>query len=42
LKSADEIDFELRIIWETAKDMNRNYKETSEGGFAVTVGLADC
>ncbi|MFT4576911.1 MAG: L-serine dehydratase [Polaribacter sp.] len=29
-------------MWETAKDMNRKYKETSEGGLAITVGLANC
>jgi L-serine dehydratase len=29
-------------MWETAKDMNKNYKETSEGGLAVTVRMADC
>jgi L-serine dehydratase len=29
-------------MWETAKDMNTKYKETSEGGLAVAVGLADC
>jgi L-serine dehydratase len=29
-------------MWETAKDMNKKYKETSEGGLAINVGLADC
>jgi L-serine dehydratase len=29
-------------MWETAKDMNSKYKETSEGGLAVGVNLADC
>lgn len=29
-------------MWETAKDMNTKYKETSEGGLAVTVSLSDC
>jgi L-serine dehydratase len=28
-------------MWETAKDMNRKYKETSEGGLAIKVGLAN-
>ncbi|NVK51370.1 MAG: L-serine ammonia-lyase [Flavobacteriaceae bacterium] len=36
------LDKVIDTMWETAKDMNRNYKETSEGGLAVTVGLADC
>ncbi|KAB1159795.1 L-serine ammonia-lyase [Tenacibaculum aiptasiae] len=36
------LDKVVDTMWETAKDMNRNYKETSEGGLAVTVGLADC
>ncbi len=39
LVSLDDV---IDTMWETAKDMNRNYKETSEGGLAVTVGLADC
>ena len=29
-------------MWETAKDMNSKYKETSEGGLAVGVNIADC
>lgn len=36
------LDSVIDTMWETAKDMNKNYKETSEGGLAVTVGLADC
>ncbi|TCI85408.1 L-serine ammonia-lyase [Tenacibaculum sp. M341] len=36
------LDKVIETMWETAKDMNKNYKETSEGGLAVTVGLADC
>ncbi len=36
------LDSVIATMWETAKDMNRNYKETSEGGLAVTVRLADC
>lgn len=36
------LDSVIETMWETAKDMNKNYKETSEGGLAVTVGLADC
>jgi L-serine dehydratase len=29
-------------MWETAKDMIKNYKETSEGGLAITVRMVDC
>jgi L-serine dehydratase len=36
------LDKVIDTMWATAKDMNRNYKETSEGGLAITVGLADC
>ncbi|MAD96686.1 MAG: L-serine ammonia-lyase [Flavobacteriaceae bacterium] len=36
------LDEVIDTMWETAKDMNKNYKETSEGGLAVTVRLADC
>ncbi|NCT10294.1 MAG: L-serine ammonia-lyase [Flavobacteriia bacterium] len=39
LVSLDKV---IDTMWETAKDMNKNYKETSEGGLAVTVRLADC
>ncbi len=36
------LDKVIETMWKTANDMSRNYKETSEGGLAVTVGLADC
>jgi L-serine dehydratase len=36
------LDKVVSTMWETAKDMNTRYKETSEGGLAVAVGLADC
>lgn len=36
------LDKVIDTMWETAKDMHRNYKETSEGGLAITVGLAAC
>jgi L-serine dehydratase len=39
LVSLDKV---IDTMWETAKDMNKNYKETSEGGLAVTVRIADC
>jgi L-serine dehydratase len=36
------LDKVIETMWETAKDMNKNYKETSEGGLAVTVRMVDC
>ncbi|WP_439127695.1 L-serine ammonia-lyase [Polaribacter sp.] len=36
------LDKVINTMWETAKDMHKNYKETSEGGLAINVGLADC
>lgn len=36
------LDKVINTMWETAKDMNSKYKETSEGGLAVGVNLADC
>jgi len=36
------LDKVIETMWETSKDMHKNYKETSEGGLAISVGLADC
>ncbi len=36
------LDKVVQTMWETAKDMNTKYKETSEGGLAVGVHLSDC
>jgi len=36
------LDRVIETMWETAKDMNTKYKETSEGGLAVKVSLSDC
>lgn len=36
------LDKVIDTMWQTAKDMNNKYKETSEGGLAVTVNMADC
>ncbi|GAA4299912.1 L-serine ammonia-lyase [Aestuariibaculum suncheonense] len=36
------LDKVVSTMWETAKDMNSKYKETSEGGLAVGVNLVDC
>ncbi len=36
------LDKVVDTMWKTAKDMHADYKETSEGGLAVAVGLSDC
>jgi L-serine dehydratase len=36
------LDKVVNTMWETAKDMNNKYKETSEGGLAVAVNMSDC
>lgn len=36
------LDKVVQTMWETAKDMNAKYKETSKGGLAVGVHLSDC
>ncbi|RAV29123.1 L-serine ammonia-lyase [Sinomicrobium soli] len=36
------LDKVVQTMWETARDMNSKYKETSEGGLAVGVFLSDC
>jgi L-serine dehydratase len=36
------LDKVIDTMWQTAKDMNNKYKETSEGGLAITVNMADC
>lgn len=36
------LDKVVNTMWETAKDMNSKYKETSEGGLAVGVNISDC
>ncbi|MFD2550748.1 L-serine ammonia-lyase [Bizionia sediminis] len=36
------LDKVVKTMWETAQDMNSKYKETSEGGLAVSVNLTDC
>ncbi|TXE17345.1 L-serine ammonia-lyase [Psychroserpens burtonensis] len=36
------LDKVVETMWETAKDMNTKYKETSEGGLAVRVNMTDC
>ena len=36
------LDKVIDTMWQTAQDMNNKYKETSEGGLAVAVNLADC
>jgi L-serine dehydratase len=36
------LDAVIKTMWQTALDMNSKYKETSDGGLAVTVGLSEC
>ncbi|MCK0156624.1 L-serine ammonia-lyase [Cellulophaga sp. F20128] len=36
------LDKVINTMWETAKDMNSKYKETSTGGLAIGVFLSDC
>lgn len=36
------LDAVVETMWQTALDMNSKYKETSDGGLAVTVGLSEC
>jgi L-serine dehydratase len=39
---AKVLDKVVDTMWQTAKDMNNKYKETSEGGLAVAVNMSDC
>lgn len=41
-KAKVPLDKIISTMWETAKDMNSKYKETSEGGLAVEVNMSDC
>ncbi len=36
------LDKVVDTMWRTAQDMNAKYKETSEGGLAIAVNMADC
>ena len=38
------LDAVINTMWETAKDMNHKYKETSEGGLAmnIPISLSEC
>ncbi|WP_111307226.1 L-serine ammonia-lyase [Confluentibacter sediminis] len=36
------LDKVVNTMWETAKDMNSKYKETSKGGLAIGVNMSDC
>ena len=36
------LDSVIATMWETAQDMHRKYKETSEGGLAIAVNKAEC
>jgi L-serine dehydratase len=36
------LDDVVETMWQTALDMNTKYKETADGGLAITVGLSEC
>ena len=38
------LDAVVKTMWDTAKDMNHKYKETSEGGLAIhiPISLSEC
>ncbi|GAA5130447.1 L-serine ammonia-lyase [Thalassotalea piscium] len=36
------LDEVIQTMWETAKSMNNRFKETSEGGLAIAVNIAEC
>ncbi|MDI9337693.1 MAG: L-serine ammonia-lyase [Alphaproteobacteria bacterium] len=36
------LDKVIKTMWDTAQDMNFKYKETSKGGLALNVNMADC
>jgi L-serine dehydratase len=41
-KARVSLDDVVATMWNTAQDMQSKYKETSEGGLAIQVGLAEC
>jgi L-serine dehydratase len=36
------LDKVIETMWNTAQDMNSKYKETADGGLALSVSLAEC
>ena len=40
-KARVSLDDVIKSMWETALDMNSKYKETSEGGLAAAVNVAE-
>ena len=41
-KAKVTLDQVIKTMWETALDMNNKYKETSQGGLATNVSVAEC
>ena len=41
-KAKIHLDMAVETMWQTAQDMNSKYKETSEGGLAVSVNISAC
>jgi len=39
-KAIIKLDTVIKVMWETAQDMNHKYKETSEGGLAINLPVA--
>ncbi|HQC06171.1 MAG TPA: L-serine ammonia-lyase [Kaistella chaponensis] len=42
LKARVTLDEVIQSMWETAQSMNDRFKETSEGGLAIAVNVAEC
>ena len=36
------LDKVIETMWQTALDMNTKYKETADGGLALSVNLSEC
>ena len=41
-KAKVSLDQVIQSMWETAQSMNERFKETSEGGLAIAVNVAEC
>jgi L-serine dehydratase len=41
-KAKINLDMAVETMWQTAQDMNSKYKETSEGGLALSVNISAC
>jgi len=41
-KARVTLDEVIQSMWETAQSMSERFKETSEGGLAIAVNVAEC